>query len=924
MSDRKNELLVALLAAQMNLISADKLRELLTSWNRDRSVDVLDLLRNQAGLAEDELALLQGLAGHYVHRHEGNLQESIQDLPLSDAVDQSIAGLEIPELEGRKRSNEKTASATPSGTDSSPPTESPATEGPALASRLTEPLESVPERKGQGRFSIVRPHARGGLGEVFVAFDHELNRYVALKEIQSEFAANPVSRERFLVEAEITGGLEHPGIVPVYGLGSYGDGRPFYAMRFVKGQSLAEAVGDFHRSNPEPSSADYLSSNYRQLLSRFMDVCNAIEYAHARGVLHRDIKPGNIMLGKYGETLVVDWGLAKTLQHRPHGDAAEFQEATLRLSSGSSSSKTTFGQLVGTIPYMSPEAARGAVDELGVPSDIYCLGSTLYFLLTGRPPFQGSSSDMVADVRVGKFPQPQEIKPNIPAALQAICLKAMQVEPSQRYSSAEALSQDIDSWLADEPIAVYRDPWFDRVARSVRRNRQAFVASAVFASLLLVGALTSALILSGKNRQLNAANILAQANFDLAEKQRQKADENAETARRIALTVTEIAEEKLSQLPNQSVYRETLMDRARDLLEQSLKDEPNNNVVITNLGRVLRMTANVKHKLKKHEEAENLIARSIELQLSLKPEENDALLHLANAYRDQGSMAKSQDKLESAAAAYDNANRLLVQVSEKFGVDRDTQQLEGTLNIEQIGLAMDLADYDTALQCAARAEEIFLSRVASDQAEALDYVLANMAAYRHGQALYELGQVEAGRELYQRAIERGEEWLERLPIFDLRQVQARLHLYYATDMFRQPTVDENAKAIADEAVRLYEILYETTESTIYRAYLARARAVQAYGLEKSDGAEAALAQWEECISELKDCLAKDGSSSYWVPLADVFQAKSECLRRLNRLDEARTALEEAVDACKSAVEASPSALALKSQLQNLEQQLQSL
>src|SRR5205085_8839781 len=171
------------------------------------------------------------------------------------------------------------------------------------------------------RYRVLRPHARGGLGEVSVAEDLELHREVALKEIQTGHAHDPVSRGRFLLEAEVTGRLEHPGIVPIYGLGQYADGRPFYAMRFIRGDSFKDAIERFHSRSRLPDGTSEGPARQagptgdslvlRKLLGRLIDVCEAIQYAHDRGVLHRDLKPGNIMLGKYGETLVVDWGLAK-------------------------------------------------------------------------------------------------------------------------------------------------------------------------------------------------------------------------------------------------------------------------------------------------------------------------------------------------------------------------------------------------------------------------------------------------------------------------------------------------------------------------------------------------------------------------------------------------------------------------------------
>ena len=166
-----------------------------------------------------------------------------------------------------------------------------------------------------------RTHA-GGLGAVFVALDVELNREVALKQILDHHADDPTSRQRFLLEAEVTGGLEHPGIVPVYGLGTYDGGRPYYAMRFIRGDSLKEAIDRFHADESLKRDPGRRSLELRKLLRRFIDVCNAIDYAHSRGVLHRDIKPANIIVGKHGETLVVDWGLAKaTGESDPSGES---------------------------------------------------------------------------------------------------------------------------------------------------------------------------------------------------------------------------------------------------------------------------------------------------------------------------------------------------------------------------------------------------------------------------------------------------------------------------------------------------------------------------------------------------------------------------------------------------------------------------
>jgi serine/threonine-protein kinase len=398
--------------------------------------------------------------------------------------------------------------ATPAGAGSTPPTLDPPPTavgvtvpptGWTLVSRLTDP----------------RPHARGGLGEVFVATDEALGRPVAVKEIRPDHAADGPSRERFLREAEITGRLDHPGVVPVYALGHKEDGRPFYAMRFVQGRTLHEAIRELHEP-AEGAGPAGRELAFRQLLTRFVAVCNAVAYAHSRGVIHRDLKPQNVMLGPFGEALVIDWGLARPFA-RSESQRVSGEE-TLRPASGGGV-ETQLGAAVGTPAYMSPEQAAGNWDVVGPASDVYALGATLYTLLTGRPPFGGEPWPALQQkIQRGEFVPPRQAAPATPPALDAVCRKAMALKPEDRYPTALALAGDLERWLADEPVSAYREPWGARARRWGRRHRTLVTAT----GMLLVAAVVG----------LSAGTVLLKRERDRTDEARQEADRNADAARR--------------------------------------------------------------------------------------------------------------------------------------------------------------------------------------------------------------------------------------------------------------------------------------------------------------------------------------------------------------------------------------------------------
>ena len=332
-------LLFGILALQMDFIDREQLIAAMQAWLSDKSKTLGAILVMQNVLNTPRLILLQALVEEHLKQHDNDPRQSLAAVGTIGSIQSELEKLADDDVNATLVTLREDRSGS-----------GPAAEGGASSAG-----------SAALRFRILRPHARGGLGAVFIAHDEELHREVALKEILELHAHSQSSRSRFLLEAEITGRLEHPGIVPVYGLGQYADGRPFYAMRFIKGDSLQDAIERFHKAERPDRDPEERAEELRGLLGRFIDVCDAIQYAHDRGVLHRDLKPGNIMLGKYGETLVVDWGLAKPMESREPAS----EESCLKPASVDDSAETLQGAAVGTPSFMSPEQAAGKIDQLG-------------------------------------------------------------------------------------------------------------------------------------------------------------------------------------------------------------------------------------------------------------------------------------------------------------------------------------------------------------------------------------------------------------------------------------------------------------------------------------------------------------------------------------------------------------------------------
>lgn len=492
------------------------------------------------------------------------------------------------------------------------------------------------------RYRKLRHHRDGGQGRVYVAKDTELHRDVALKEIKPE-RANDDTRLRLILEAEITGGLEHPGIVPVYGLGTYSNGQPFYAMRFIRGESLDTAIGRFHLAEKAGRDAGERSLEFRQLLRRFVDVCNAVAYAHSRGVVHRDLKPNNIMLGKFGETLVVDWGLAKfgakDDEKAPLSAITEL-EATLRPVSGSSVEVTEDGQQIGTPPFMSPEQADGRTHELGPASDIYSLGSTLYALLTGTMPFTGRTKDEILEkVKTGLFTAPNQLKLDTPAALNAICCKAMSLQAEDRYPSAQAIAEEIEHWLADEPVNAYPEPFPIRVGRWARRHRVSVASFGVSLLCAVFGLSMTTFLVSMEKRQTDHQKDLANKNYSIAKKQSFN-----------LISLIESSEPEFARVPLLHDRRAELLKAASDACRRFMEQNPDDITLMRRSANIFRFSANFNRLTYKLADATPLYHDSIALRKRLLEEfaSGEDQFQLCEVLRDFASSRKDEGHLLEA------------------------------------------------------------------------------------------------------------------------------------------------------------------------------------------------------------------------------------------------------------------------------------
>lgn len=435
------------------------------------------------------------------------------------------------------------------------------------------------------RYSLLDNFAHGGMGNIWKAHDTRIHRQVAYKELLPRALRRPRVVERFVQEAQITGQLEHPCIIPIYDLG-WVNGAPFYAMKLIHGIEMKQRISEMHAL---PENSHTRRRLFVQLLHSFIDACKAMAFAHKRGVLHRDLKPQNIMLGEFGETLILDWGLARimsvsesdsadgessgrrqgntdgvlvsgeyeddfdsekessgegeseddtfnlqTIESEEAGvdsQAPTFAAATVRTDSRSEGTETRYGSVMGTLAYMPPEQAEGKLDQLDPRTDIYSLGAILYEILANEAPVPKDKIERMLDYVINKPTRPPiEVNRSTPRPLNAIVMKAMSKRREDRYATSLHLARDLEDYLADEPVSAYPEPWHDRARRWARNHRQKLTWS-TFAGICVV-LLCVALSLQSENQKL-AAIEEARADVEEFERLADEAQYFAATAERL-------------------------------------------------------------------------------------------------------------------------------------------------------------------------------------------------------------------------------------------------------------------------------------------------------------------------------------------------------------------------------------------------------
>ncbi len=506
----------------------------------------------------------------------------------------------------------------------------------AAAAILTQTKAVTPARSvdvsdfvgGVPGYEILEELGRGGMGVVFRARQIELDRIVALKTIRPDCSASEDERRRFRIEAEAAAALDHPNIVPIFEVGEH-RGWHFYSMKLVEGGCLARRLAEGLLA---PSAAAGLVAQ----------AARAVAAAHRQGILHRDLKPANILIDADGRLHLTDFGLAKRIE--------------------SDSGLTRSGAVVGTPSYMSPEQASGRTRALTTATDVYSLGAILYQTLTGRPPFRGDSvMDTLDQVRRCEPARPRTFRPGLDRDLETICLKCLEKDPARRYRSADALGDDLDRWLRNEPIAA-RPTTIWRCAVKWARRRPAVAALTglvvTVASVGLAGVVT-------QWRRAEVKSVAAMAAEQVARGEARRAEDNFRLAMdTVDRYLSRVSEDRLLAVPGLQPLRRELLEAAsrfyKELADRHQQDPRARAALVAALSRLSRIKADLgasTEAIAAQEEAVRLAALLVAASptdAAVKARRAEVLEDLGDLHYHFGSAARGVEEVTQARELFAN------------------------------------------------------------------------------------------------------------------------------------------------------------------------------------------------------------------------------------------------------------------------------
>ena len=578
-------MVAAVLAVASGRVSPEQAEEILAIQPDDAAA--VQSLRKVAGADEFSdgdtvFARVEQIASRLEHG-----RQDLDDLDVEPPVRQTLISIAAVPVDKLARETLLSVAPRRRGTPRAP-SEQPTQPGRGVHTGRPSTRVMDLMQDSRARYSVQREHARGGMGRILLARDNVVGREVALKELlpqkdgsrPSETEGSRGITERFLREAKITGQLEHPNIVPVYEIGKHEDESLYYTMKFVRGETLARKLARIAR-DPALDRKQKLSERLK-LLQAFIDVCNAVAYAHSRSVIHRDLKPDNVMVGEYGETVVLDWGLAR-VKGQEDTAAKELMASTKHMSkslvSADTGSLTQSGSVVGTPAYMPPEQARGDLDSVDEQSDVYALGAVLYELLTGRPPFDGPVPGLIIQQVLHGVPlRVGAVVPEVPPELEALVSRAMAREKSDRMRSARELAAEVVAFRDGRTLSVYQYSARQLVARWVSRHKRAVLLGMLAAYVVIAAAVFHYVELRAEKRavedqkqQAEQARANAELERENAQREKARAQEAQDLAEKEERAATE-ARRRAEQATEKALEESRQKEVALQGWDQTLAD----------------------------------------------------------------------------------------------------------------------------------------------------------------------------------------------------------------------------------------------------------------------------------------------------------------------------------------------------------------